>query len=586
MANIIKRNKHRILFIATISLIFCFSLFANKIAVGHDNSFHINRLYGIVSAFQDGQFLPKLYPYTNNGYGYAIPLFYCDIFLYPFAFLFWLGVPLVKCYRLMIIFYAVLTIISIFYCSSKIFESSHLAPYITTILYTFCNYHLYDFYLRHALGENMAFVFIPFVLLSCYYVLVQHKNKWILLGLSFSFLCFSHLISFIFYCFVFLIFIIVFIIYNRKNKELLKRILLTILKAVILGTLLSAFYIFPLFEQLKSQEFNVTLYNGTFDITDTPSLLDLLLTPFTFLYKSQDINKLYIFGLGYSFYIFDFLYVYILAKKKNNVYMTTLFIVGNIAFLFSAGIIPFSKYLSFLNFFQFASRFNIIAFPLLSFTITYSLIKINIKYEVPFIILIFVYSCVNAFIIQKDQLTLGNHYYDNQTHNEIFDFSEKLDSWYYNVREMSMGDYLPTTYVVNYLLDSQTIKIINNEDSSYYDACGVNNLPIEYTRRGSKIEFNWESKEYPDTIMVPLTYYKGYSIYAIDDNGNKQSLKYKMVYQYKQVAFETLVGKYTYSVHYDGTKIQNISLLISTLSFLSLSVFYILKRRDAHALYK
>lgn len=107
-------------FFITICSISSYFVFMNSMVDGHDTSFHMYRLQGIVNAFQDGQFLPKIYPYANNGYGYATPLFYCDIFLYPFAILYRLGLLLVVAYKLMRCFYICLSIMSIFYATENI----------------------------------------------------------------------------------------------------------------------------------------------------------------------------------------------------------------------------------------------------------------------------------------------------------------------------------------------------------------------------------------------------------------------------------------------------------------------------------
>ena len=165
-------------------------IFTNNMAICHDTSFHMYRIQGVVNALQDGQFLPKIYPYANNGFGYATPLFYCDVFVYPFAILFYLGVPLVVSYKIMRCFYICFSVFSIFYTTEKIFENKKIAPYIATLLYTYCNYHLYDVYLRDAFGEYLALAFIPMIVLSIYKVLEKRENSWILICVSFSSLLF------------------------------------------------------------------------------------------------------------------------------------------------------------------------------------------------------------------------------------------------------------------------------------------------------------------------------------------------------------------------------------------------------------
>ena len=81
----------------------------------------------------------------------------------------------------MLVFYGVASVVSIFYVSSIIFKDSLKAPYIATILYTFCNYHMYNQFLKQALGEIFAIVIIPIVLFSIYEVLVLNKDSWMVL---------------------------------------------------------------------------------------------------------------------------------------------------------------------------------------------------------------------------------------------------------------------------------------------------------------------------------------------------------------------------------------------------------------------
>ena len=98
--NKIKENKFSIAFCVLFAILGLFSFYTDSIMVGHDLKFHLNRFIGLAKAFEEGQILPKIYPYANNGFGYASPLFYCDLFLYPFGSLNHFGVPAVYCYKL------------------------------------------------------------------------------------------------------------------------------------------------------------------------------------------------------------------------------------------------------------------------------------------------------------------------------------------------------------------------------------------------------------------------------------------------------------------------------------------------------
>lgn len=103
-----KLDKYKLMDYLVILTITCFYLFGFAkfyMLVGSDLPFHLNRIVGIAKAFEEGQILPKIYAYHNNGFGYAAPLFYCDLFLYPFGILYHFGVSAVISYKLCVFFY-------------------------------------------------------------------------------------------------------------------------------------------------------------------------------------------------------------------------------------------------------------------------------------------------------------------------------------------------------------------------------------------------------------------------------------------------------------------------------------------------
>ena len=146
-----------ILFIIVVSSIFMIPYLGNDIYVGagHDLTYHLNRLIGLKDAIMEGQILPKIYPYANNGFGYASPLFYCDVFLIPFAFLEILGISTVISYKVMCFAITMFTAVSVLFICRKVFHRKYL-PYIAVIAYIFNGYYICDFYARSALGEVMA----------------------------------------------------------------------------------------------------------------------------------------------------------------------------------------------------------------------------------------------------------------------------------------------------------------------------------------------------------------------------------------------------------------------------------------------
>ena len=111
--NFFKENKDLLLYSSFITIFACIPLFKSGIMYGHDMSFHLSRLTGIITSFQDNQMPIAIYPYKNFGYGYSSPLFYSDLFLI---------IPALKYTKIIMI---ILQLISSFALVSNIFYKKH-----------------------------------------------------------------------------------------------------------------------------------------------------------------------------------------------------------------------------------------------------------------------------------------------------------------------------------------------------------------------------------------------------------------------------------------------------------------------------
>ena len=66
--------------LAGITLLACLPLFSNYLYFGHDLEFHMQRIAAMAAELSYGQFPVRLTTTTLNGYGYASPLCYCELF--------------------------------------------------------------------------------------------------------------------------------------------------------------------------------------------------------------------------------------------------------------------------------------------------------------------------------------------------------------------------------------------------------------------------------------------------------------------------------------------------------------------------
>lgn len=545
------------LFIIVTTTVLCSMFFGDDIFIGHDLRFHMNRIVGIKEALMDRQFPPKIYPYTNNGYGYASPLFYCDLFLYPFAILYYMGMPLVKCYKFVLVVYSFLSTCSIFYVLKKIFNNSKIAPYAGTILYVFCNYHLYDLYIRSALGELFALIFIPLVLYAIYKVLVLHKDSWVLLGVSFAFLLMSHLISFVLYCILFAILIIFFVAFNIHDLSLIKKSAVTVIKAIILAMLLSAWYLLPMIEQMLDQEFWVNKLSEIYSLENNIASISSMYNPFTVL-EDDRYSVIGVINIGLVLVVGQYLYIFV---KKNGI-ISILFILSNIIILMMIGIIPIYK-LDCLSFIQFTFRLYLLLYPLLVFVLVYTLDKLNLKLGLVIVCLVMLYSVINLGVMNNSLRNCPDYYFLNNytTRETIYDFTSISKD--YNSTEISGAEYLPFNTINDYLRETTFIKQIN-VDGQYED------IIYEYDRSFTNISFTYNS-DAEKLVMLPLSYYKGYQAYVLDGD-DRVKLDTINVEKYKKVGFNVLEGEHTYICRYDGTLIQNASMFVSLATVLVLII--------------
>lgn len=550
-----------VLFIIAISFIFIIPYLGNDIYVGagHDLTYHLNRLIGLKDAIMEGQIMPKIYPYANNGFGYASPLFYCDIFLIPFALFEILGFSTVISYKVMCFVITVFTVSSVFFICKKVFHRKYL-PYIAVIAYIFNGYYICDFYARSALGEVMALSFIPWVLYSIYKVLILKENCWAMLGVSFACLFMSHMISAYVYVLLFAIFIVIYLIFDRQEY---KRVILTIIKGTITGLLLSAWFILPMLEQLVNQEFYLNHVSGHFIISETVQNIVNLLNPVMHI----DVNGRYILdviSVGPLVILTPLMYFFV----RKSIIINILIAVSIVSLMMIVGIIPIPF---FLNILQFAFRLNIVILPLLLIVIIYVLENLDIRKSNIVAAVILCFTMVNVSNQFGDVINNGIYYLNNQARkNDINSITSYLYELDYNHDELGGAEYLPYTFNTDYLEDSHDI-LTADGDGEYISA----NIPYEREYSSIKFVYSGEKKN----IVLPLSYYKGYKAYK-EINGKKTDYFLYNMELFKKVGLE-LNGPGTYEIKYVGTKVQNISLLLSVTALIGLIVVKYPWRKNA-----
>ena len=526
-----------ILICVLMTCICLFSFFDSKIIVNisQDITFHLNRFVGLANAFEEGQILPKIYPYANNGFGYATPLFYCDLFLYPFAILYHFGLSAVWCYKLCVLFYTTLGNIFIYLIFKKETNNRKLSL-LASFLYLTCSYHLLNIFIRGALGEILAMTFVPLVLYAIYRILVKHEDCFIFLGISFSLLVQSHLISSLLYGIFFFCMIVVFLIMNRKDFSLIKKTIITIIKGTTLALLLCAWYLLPMFEQMYSQTFWLSVNSQYNNINTT-------IQPVSDLIRSSSYK--FIPGIGIVLVLFNILYLLV----KKNKYITIIIIYILFMYLIIFGLIPGTI----LNVAQFYFRFYIVIFPLSIIVMLYVLSEL--KYKNILIVFSILILFTNAVVTNIKMMNDGEYYLNNNaTINEVNSITSYKYNLDYNHDELGGAEYLPYTEYMDYNNDLLAIKYIDKNKQMI-------DYIYEYDRHFSSIEFICDNEDELE-LLLPLSYYKGYKAYEMID-GVYKNIDISINEKYKLIVVSSTSGRHKYKVIYENTTIQQVSLIAS-----------------------
>ena len=226
--------------------------------VGHDMHFHIYRIGSIAENLNwkgIRGFPYRIYTTSFHGYGYGAPLFYGDLFLYFPAFLACMNIDINLAYR----FFTAVMFLLAFAAMYGSVRSLHLFPIpetnkkfavLAAIFYVYSPGFMENVWIRDAVGETLAGIFLPIVFCMLYKITVQEDWKschvfW--LGVGISGLILSHVITTVIAAF----FSIVFLIFHIKKLFQGPSRISGLLLGGFLGFCLTAYWTIPFLEQYR-----------------------------------------------------------------------------------------------------------------------------------------------------------------------------------------------------------------------------------------------------------------------------------------------------------------------------------------------
>lgn len=528
---IVSNKKNIIVFLIFLAVISSITLFLiPNMSRGHDLAFHLSRISALKDNLKLGIIGGYIYPNYLGGYGYANPLFYPDVFLYFPAFLSYLGLSVITSYKIFLFLISFVSILTMYITVKGISKNSKCAL-ISSIVYGFASYRLIDMFTRAALGETLAFIFAPLVIYGIYEIIYGDYKKYYLLVIGMSGLILSHLIS----TFIIGILLVIFCLINIKKLLSDKKRILYIVIAALITLGITAYFIFPMLEQMISGKF---LFNN---LDETSKLMERSLPIWSifFAFPNHIFTKLWIpTGIGIGFLVL--IYYYIKNYKKCSSFIHFCFIGGITFVICSTNIFPWYLFQNILSPIQFPWRFYFVAVLLFSIGggLLISKVDLNINKEI-----------VKFFVICLiPVISIGILNFTEQNIKEV------------GAYEISFGEYMPVNGDKEYIL--QRGDIIT---SAY---------PLEhsFTRNGLNLEISFSNNSSNNELELPLVYYKGYSATINDEKLDVNESDNGLV-----LVNINNINSGLIRVEYKGTKIQLISKIISLLSIIVFSI--LLKKR-------
>ncbi len=225
-------------------------LMTDSLFWGHDLDFHLNRIIALANGLEAGHLFVPIQTEVLNGYGYASPLFYSQLFLYIPAILYNLAVPAQVCYQIYAVLANIATCLIAYYSFKGIVRDNKIAA-AGALVYLLSAYRITNLYVRAAVGEYTAMAFFPLIIYGFVRVYTTEETKlgirdYLPIVLGLSGLIESHVLS----CELAAMFIVVVCLVNYKKTLVLRRFI-TLAKAAVLTLCLNMAFILPFIESMQ-----------------------------------------------------------------------------------------------------------------------------------------------------------------------------------------------------------------------------------------------------------------------------------------------------------------------------------------------
>lgn len=527
---------------------------------GYDAFFHYNRINALIEALKDGSFPIYIEYDAANGYGYGTKLFYSDFMLLPIA-----GLAMITnlSFAYKVFVFSALALSGYFTSVAvrKFFQSDRVG-YISGLLVAFGLFHLVGLFERSAFGEALSYIFIPIIAIGLWEIVYGNQRKWYVFSLGFGLLLLSHLITSLLTALI----AFVFILCNIKRLFNDRKRLYSLIKGGLLVVIISAYALFPLFEQLQTTEFFLKYHKELVRPSQQKlPFVDVLKGVFGGYYFT---SKPSVFGggLGCGLFLTALLSLRLLLIKKTRTVAIRkadiCFIIGFVLLVATSQVWPWGRFpFTLLKNIQFPWRlFEYVTFFWSIAAAVYLISLLERKKEKYYLL-----ASTGVVLLLLLQI------YFNSWNFHHIDFGAKASSKpnVDNLYNLGSLEYTPAKYVL--YEKSFWNRIGERKDMAVSQQ--TTTLLSTYKHQKSRISFNIDTRGHEDIIEIPLFFYEGYTA---EFDGQSIPLK-----ESDHGLVEILIkGKGDIVIDFTGTFIQKYSFFITCLGFLLVIFCFIRSKKS------
>lgn len=524
-----------IILLFILSLIPLLNLLTPGLPITHDGPDHVARIANFYKNLSEGVLIPRWAANLNWGFGHPILMFLYPLPSYTASFFHFLGFNLIDSLKLFVAVSYILSGLFMFIWLKEFLDEK--SAFLGSVLYLFAPYRFIDIYVRGAIGEHAAFVFLPLVLYALYKLnSAKQKNIYLIfVALSFAGLILSHnAISLIFIPFIFLYVFSLFLEHKLKVNLIFSAF------SLFLGFLFSFFFWFPAFMEGKYTLRDIVT-QGEYSSRFVPPQ-NLLNSPWNFGISGQFSVQI---GVVHILLVVVSLFFFIKLLKKEN--KQKFLFAGTLFFLF-ASILLMLKESNFiwekittLQKLQFPWRFLSIVVFLTSLigAIFVSSVKLKNK-NVVIVILIFAgVFLTKDFWHAKEYKIIPDSFFET-IYDSTTDTGESAPIW--SVRFMEKRP-------------RAEIEII--EGSAEFKKVSRKTTEHKYLVSASK----------RSRIRENTLYFPGWKVY--DNGGEVQSVEFQDPKNRGLITFYLDEGKHDLQLKFEDTKLRQFANLVSGLSIFS-----------------